>query len=110
MSYLALIAAQLLYTLSDTWKKAIFSAQGFSASTMIKPMFIGAMILAGVGFVSQMYALSRMDLSRTIVAMGMLAVIFSTIAGVVFFKESINVWNGLGLVLALLAIFLVNIK
>ena len=110
MSYIALIAAQLLYTLSDTWKKAIFNTQGFSASTMIKPIFIGAMILAGVGFISQMYALSRMDLSRTIVVMGMLAVIFSTAAGVIFFKESINPWNVIGLVLALVAIVLVNIK
>ena len=110
MSYLALIAAQLLYTLSDTWKKAIFGTEGFSAGTFIKPVFIGAMLLAGIGFVSQMYALSRMDLSRTIVVMGMLAVLFSTAAGIIFFKETINLWNVIGLVLALAAIVLVNIK
>jgi drug/metabolite transporter (DMT)-like permease len=110
MSYLALIAAQLLYTVSDTWKKLILGEAGFSAATLVKPIFLVATSIALIGFVFQMYALSKMDLSRTIVGLGMLAVLFSTAAGVFFFKEQLNGWNYLGLGMALVAILLVNLK
>lgn len=110
MAYLSVILAQLLYTLSDVWKKTILGAQGFSAATLVRPAFLAAMLVAGVGFVFQMHALSKIELSRTIVAMGMLAVLFSTLAGVVYFKEQLNHWNLIGVVLALAAIVLVNVK
>lgn len=110
MSYLSVVVAQLLYTLSDTWKKAIMNASGFSAATLVKPAFLLALLVAGIGFLFQMHALSKIDLSRTIVFMGMLAVIFSSAAGVIFFREQLNVWNVIGLVLAVTAIMLVNIK
>lgn len=100
----------MLYTLSDTWKKYILGDVGFSLGTLIKPIFLVATSIALIGFVFQMYALSKMDLSRTIVGLGMLAVLFSTAAGVFFFREQLNAWNYLGLGLALVAIMLVNVK
>jgi drug/metabolite transporter (DMT)-like permease len=110
MPYLALIVAQFLYTASDTWKKTVFGTHGFAAPSFFKPVFLAALVLAGVAFLFQMYALSRLDLSRTIIVMGMLAVLFSTAAGIIFFKEHFNAWNGLGVILAMLAIFLVHVK
>jgi drug/metabolite transporter (DMT)-like permease len=110
MAYLSVVVAQLLYTMSDTWKKAILNASGFSAATLVKPAFLLTLLVAGIGFLFQMHALSKIDLSRTIVFMGMLAVIFSSAAGIIFFKEQLNHWNVLGLGFAVAAIILVNIK
>ncbi|MEA3248815.1 MAG: EamA family transporter [Patescibacteria group bacterium] len=110
MAYLSIVVAQFLYTMSDTWKKAILNASGFSAATLVKPVFLLAILVAGVGFLFQMHALSKIDLSRTIVFMGMLAVIFSSAAGVIFFREQLNTWNVIGLTFAVVAIILVNIK
>lgn len=110
MAYISVVVAQLLYTLSDTWKKAILNASGFSAQTLVKPAFLLTLLVAGVGFLFQMHALSKIDLSRTIVFMGMLAVIFSSAAGVIFFREQLNVWNVIGLGFAVTAIILVNIR
>ncbi|MFA6604097.1 MAG: EamA family transporter [Patescibacteria group bacterium] len=110
MSYLALVAAQLLYSASDLWKKMIFSAQGFNLATLARPAFIATLVLAMIGFLVQLYAISKLDLSRMAVTIGMMAVIFSTAAGILVLKESFNVWNGLGIVAALLAIFLVHVK
>lgn len=110
MDIISVVVAQLLYTVSDTWKKVIFNAQGFSFTTLVKPAFLMAMALAFVGFLFQMYALSKIELSRTIVTLGMLAVIFSSAAGVLYLKEHLNAWNYAGIGLALAAIILVNLK
>ncbi len=110
MEYLAVIAAQFLYTMSDTWKKVIFNDRGFSLKILIHPIFLVTMIIAFVGFLFQMYALSKIELSKTIVFMGMLAVVFSTVAGVFYLKEELNTWNMAGILLALIAIVLVNVK
>jgi drug/metabolite transporter (DMT)-like permease len=110
MEYLSIVLAQLLYTTSDTWKKFVFNEQGFSAATFLRPAFILALVIAGIGFILQMHALSRIDLSRTIIMMGMLAVIFSAAAGAIFFREQFNYWNVAGIIFALAAIILINIK
>ena len=110
MAYLSVLLAQLLYTLYDVWKKSLFGEQGFTAATFVRPAFLLALLVAAVGFAFQMHALSRLDLSRTIVMMGLLAVIFSSVAGVIFFREHLNIWNVVGLTLACAAIVLVNVK
>ena len=110
MAYLAIVAAQLMYSISDTMKKWVFRDDGFSVQAMLKPLFLVALLIAFFGFLFQMYSLARIDLSRNIIILGMLAIVFSTIAGVVVFKDQINGWNVLGIFLALVAIVLVNIK
>jgi drug/metabolite transporter (DMT)-like permease len=110
LAYLSLILAQAFYTASDTWKKIVFGAHGFTPAAFVKPVFLAALVVAAVGFLFQMHALARLDLSRTIVTMGMLAIVFSTAAGAVFFKESLSAWNYLGLAFALAAVWLVNVK
>ena len=46
MAYISVIIAQILYTVSDTWKKVIFNAGGFSLTTLLKPAFIMALATA----------------------------------------------------------------
>ena len=110
MSYIALIAAQLLYSVSDLWKKTLFTAKGFNFSAFTHPAFLTALAVATIGYFFQLYALSKIDLSRMAVVIGMMAVIFSSAAGIIFLKETFNFWNWLGMAAALLAIFLVHVR
>lgn len=109
-AFFTLIAAQALYTASDTWKKVIFNERAFSLGTLTSPAFLGTLLIAGAGFLFQMYALSKVELSRTIITMGVLAVAFSAAAGVLFLGERLEWWNWAGVALALAAIVLVNIR
>lgn len=110
IAFLSLVVAQALYTASDTWKKVIFGESGFSFGTLVSPAFLATLAVAAVGFLFQMYALSKVDLSRTIITMGVLAVIFSAGAGVWYLRETLEWWNWVGVGLAVGAIVLVNIK
>ena len=110
MAYIALVVAQLIYTSADLWRKTIFNAQQFSLSTLTKPLFLLTVVVTLAAFVIQMYALSKIDLSRMAVVLGMLAVIFSVGAGVIVLKESFNVWNLLGVFCAMAAIFLIHVR
>lgn len=110
MAILAVVVAQLLYTISDTWKKVVFNDAGFSVKTLTSPVFAMTLLIALAGFLVQLYALSRLELSKTIVLLGMTAVVFSSLAGVFYLKEHLNVWNWAGVGLALAAIVLVSIK
>jgi drug/metabolite transporter (DMT)-like permease len=110
MAILSVVLAQLLYSISDTWKKVVFANAGFSVKTLTSPVFLATLAIAAAGFLFQMYALSKLELSRTIIMLGMLAVVFSAIAGVFYLKEHLNAWNWAGVGLALAAIVLVNVK
>lgn len=110
MASLSLVLAQLLYTISDTWKKVVFNDAGFSVKTLTSPVFLATLVIAAIGFLCQMYALSKIELSRTIVTLGMLAVVFSAVAGVLYLKEHLNAWNWAGVALAVVAIVLVNVR
>lgn len=107
---ISLVVAQALYTSSDTWKKIIFNDNPFSVQTLLSPPFLMTFAIALAGFMFQMYALSKVDLSRTIITMGILAVVFSAGAGVWYLKETMEWWNWAGVGLAMGAIVLVNIK
>jgi len=107
--FLALAGAQLLYTLGDLWKKSLFNVHGLWPA-LTKPLFLLTLVVTLAGFGLQMYALSKVDLSRMAVIIGMMAVVFSSLAGVFILKESFNGWNWLGLGVAVLAIVLVHIR
>jgi len=99
-----------MYTLSDVWKKWLFEQNGFAFATFVKPTFIAAMLVALFGFVFQMHALSKLDLSRAIISLTVLAVIGSAVAGVLVFKDQMAWWNYAGVGLAVVAVVLVNWK
>lgn len=110
LAFLSLVVAQAIYTTSDTWRKVIFGEVGFGFKTLTSPVFIATVAVTVVGFLFQMYALSKMDLSRTIITLGTLAVVFSAFAGVLFLRETLEWWNWAGVGLAIGAIVLVNVR
>ncbi len=110
MPLLLIFVAQLIYSTSDLFQKMIFNKVGFGLHLLKNVPFLAAMLLAISGFVLQRLALSRYDLSRTIVLFGVFAVIFSVLFGVIFLRERMTIINYLGVVFAILAIVLVQIK
>jgi drug/metabolite transporter (DMT)-like permease len=108
LAYLSLLIAQLLYSSSDAWKKILLGEYGFSWSTLTRPAFLAAMLLGAVGFVFQMHALSKLELSRTIVTLTVFAIVFAAIIGVALFKDQMHWWNYLGIGFAVAAVVLVN--
>lgn len=110
LGLLAIVVAQVFYIISDVYQKELLAAHGFNFRTLVSLAFIGTLIIAGVGFVFQMYALSKLDLSRTIILLSVLGVVMAAVAGVVVFHDKLSWYNELGILLAVAAIVLVRLK
>ncbi len=107
---LLLLAAQAFYSVSDLLKKEIFRELPFSLSLLANPKFVGVTLIAFFGFLLQMYVLSRFDLSRTAVFLGIFALILTPLLGVLVLQEKLSLLNWLGIGLAVVAVALVNAK
>ncbi len=110
MQILLIFIAQLIYSLSDLGKKIVMNKAGFGWHLLTNWAFLLITAAAAIGFAVQMSALSRYDLSRTIILLGVFAVLISTILGVVVLHEKLSPINYLGLAFAVLAIVLVQLK
>jgi drug/metabolite transporter (DMT)-like permease len=109
-AFLAILVAQLLYTTADIFQKKALGNLGFSFRTFINPAFAFTFMISATGFVFQMYALSRMELSRAIILLGVIGVVTAAIAGILVFQDKFTWWNWLGVAFAITAIVLVKLK
>ncbi len=107
---LSVIIAQVLFTTADVMQKYVLAGRGFSAATLLNIRFLATLPIAGVGFVFLMYALSKMDISRTIILLSIFGVVFAAIAGVLIFHDKLALKNYIGILLAIAAIILVQSK
>lgn len=110
MQILLIFVAQLIYSTSDLFKKIVMNNVGFGLHLLTNWKFLAVSVFALLGFAVQMLALSRYDLSRTIILLGVFAVLLSTILGVLVLHERLSPINYLGLGFAVLAIILVQLK
>ena len=109
--YPALIfVAQVLYSVSDLLKKFVFQNTPFSPAIFLNVKFLAVSSISFFGFLIQLYVLSRYDLSRTSIFMGIFALILSSMLAVVFLHEKLSPVNWLGVGFAIVAIALVNAK
>lgn len=109
--YPALIfLAQMFYSVSDLLKKMAFRDLEFSPALLTNPRFVGVSLIAVFGALIQLYVLSRYDLSRTAIFLGIFALILSSLLGVLVLHEKLSPLNWLGVGLAVVAIALVNAK
>jgi multidrug transporter EmrE-like cation transporter len=107
---LAIFVAQCFYTVADVFQKKVLGGAGFSARTLLSIPFLATLLVSGTGFVFQMFALSKVELSRTIILLGVFGVVLAAIAGVLVFHDKLSVKNYVGIGLAVLAIILVRAK
>lgn len=107
---LAIFFAQVFYTLADSLQKYVLKGQGFSVRTLVSVKFLLTLIPAGIGFIILMYALSKLEISRTIILLGVFGVILAAASGVIFFHDKLSWVNYIGIALAIASIILVNWK
>jgi len=111
MFYVALIIlVQAMYSAGDLIRKIILSGRPFDFAILKSVPLLLTFALSLVAFAIQLYVLKHLELSKTITLLGVCAVVFSAILGAVFLKEKLNAYNYAGLVFAVLAIILINIK
>lgn len=108
--FLAILVAQMFYTVADVFQKKALGNLGFSFRTFINPAFAFTFLISMTGFIFQMYGLSKMELSRAIITLGVAGVVMVSIAGIIVFQEKFTWWNWLGVAFAVVAIVLVKLK
>ncbi len=109
MPILAVLVAQVFYTIADVLQKKVLGA-GFSVRTLLSLGFLSTLLVSGTGFVFQMFAMSRMELSRTIILLGVFGVVLAAAAGVLVFHDKLSLKNYVGIAFAVAAIILVRSK
>ena len=110
MNIILIFITQLIYSLSDLGKKLIFQKTTCSWALLTNWKFLLVTAFAGLGLLIQLYVLKHYDLSRTIILLGTFAVVFSAIFGAVFLHEKLSPLNIVGIVFAIAAIILVQVK
>lgn len=110
MDIILILCVQFIYSLSDLGKKIALGSHGFQWTVLKNPLFIIGILAPIIGLVLQIYVFSKYELARSIIILGMFAIIFATILGVLVLKERFTFWNYIGVVFAILAIILVKHK
>jgi multidrug transporter EmrE-like cation transporter len=110
MYVLVVLVAQVFYTLADILQKKVLGGQGFSVHTLLSVGFLATLLVSGTGFVFQMLALSKMELSRTIILLGVFGAVMAAAAGMLVFHDKLSIKNWIGVAFAIIAIVLVRSK
>lgn len=110
MNFLFLLIAQLVYSLSDLGKKIILQRAGFGWNLLGDARFLAISAAAVFGFALQMFVLSRYELSKTTITLGVLAVLISAALGMLVLHERLSGLNMLGVGFAIVAIVLLQLK
>lgn len=104
------IGAQLIFSVGDMLKRLSSAGKPFSLALLKDPTYVIGLVLPVAGFLLLLYVLTRLELSRAIPVLSVSAVVLSAVLGAFFLKESLNVWNVLGIVVAIVAIYLVQMR
>lgn len=110
LGFITVFIAQLFYTVGDVLQKKVLGGAGFSARTLLSPPFLATLLISGTGFIFQMHALSKLDLSKTIILLSVFGVVLAAAAGVIVFHDKLHWYNQVGIVFAVAAIVLVRMK
>jgi threonine/homoserine efflux transporter RhtA len=102
-AFLTVIIAQFFYTCADILQKKVLGGHGFSAQTLLSLGFLVTLLVSGTGFVFQMYAMSKMELSKTIILLGVCGVLFAAVAGIIVFHDRLSLKNWVGVACAVAA-------
>ena len=77
MNIFLLAVAQLMYSVSDLVQKLTLQKVGFSWDLLRNVPFMGTWALTGLALATQIYVLSRYELSRTMITIGVFHALFA---------------------------------
>jgi drug/metabolite transporter (DMT)-like permease len=100
--------AQLIYSCADLGQRVTALRYGYGWHLLTKPLFLLILLVPGIGLAIQIFVLSRYEVSKTITLLGVFAVTITPLLGVIFLKEKFSLTNWIGVVFAVVAIFLVS--
>ncbi|OGL66691.1 hypothetical protein A2856_02915 [Candidatus Uhrbacteria bacterium RIFCSPHIGHO2_01_FULL_63_20] len=105
------VVAQLFFSVGDLLKRLSSGGKEFGPALFKDPAYLaGVVLLPAVGYLVLLYVFTRLELSRTIPILGMSAVILSVALGALVLKEQVSGWNLAGVALAVVAIYLVQLR
>lgn len=110
MNVILLIITQAIYSVSDLIKKEYAEKIGMHFGLFKSVPFVLSLVLTGVALGIQVYVLSRYELSKTMITLGVLNILFATTLGAWVLKEKLSFTNMLGVVCAVAAVILLNVK
>jgi drug/metabolite transporter (DMT)-like permease len=110
MNLFFLLLAQSVYSLSDLGKKIVLQMVGFGWQLVSNIPFLAISAAAIFGFALQMFVLSRYELSKTTITLGVLAVLISALLGALVLHERLSGLNLLGIGFAIAAIVLLQLR
>lgn len=110
MNIFLVFIAQLIYSTSDVLQRMVGLRYGYGWHLVSNYRFWGALSIAAFALLVQMYVLSRFEVGKTIIFLGIFAVVITPIMGLVFLGERLSLTNWTGVALAIGAMFLVAQK
>lgn len=107
---LLILLAQLIYSTADLGQRIAALRYGYGWHLLTKPLFLLILLVPGIGLALQVFVLSRYEVSKTITLLGVFAVTITPLLGVLILKEKFSTTNWVGVIFAVVAIFLVSSK
>lgn len=107
---LILIGSQLVFTVGDLMARSQLSRHGFLQSTFMAPWFVAYLFLRTIATIGQLYVFSRVDLGKTMAFFGAVSIVAASVLGYLVLHEVLTPWSYLGIMLAVLAFFMLALR
>lgn len=108
LNIVLILLAQLIYSAADLGQRITAMRYGYGWHLLTKPLFLLILVIPAFGLMLQIFVLSRYEVSKTITLLGVFAVTITPLMGVLVLREKFSVTNWIGVVFAVVAIFLVT--
>lgn len=103
---LILIGSQLCFTGGDLWARSVMAQQGFRPEAFLSWWFLGYSALRTLATIGQLYALSTIELGRTMGLLSAISVILASALGFFVLHEALTPLQYIGISLVAVAFLL----
>ncbi len=107
---LIIIISQALFSASDVMGRIFMPKYGFNFSAFLTWWFLIYFVIRIFATIGQLYVLANVELGKTIAIFGAVAIIIANVLGILLLKEVLSPWAYVGVVLAILAFFVLALS
>lgn len=105
-----LVGTQILFTSGDLLARANLAKTGFSSGMFFTWWFGLYILLRTVATVGQLYVLSQVQIGRAYGIFGAFGIVMASLVGFFWLKESLTIWQYIGISLSILAFLTLTLK